>query len=211
MKIKLSQTDIFTALLCLTGMIPGIMFYSELPEKLPVHFDINDEPSNFADKAFVIFAIPLLMAVFQLVCCAFAFNREGDKVPKKLIQICRFIIPFITIFLQTLTVMYALDRRIKIGVAVMIFLSVLMIIIGNYLPKCRKNSVFGIKFPSTLKSDHVWDKTHRLAGLLYIISGITAIPLSLADMLIPAFTVIMCALLIPIAYSFAAANNENRS
>ncbi|MDO4944197.1 MAG: SdpI family protein [Ruminococcus sp.] len=202
MKIKLSRTDIFTALLCLTGTIPGIMFYGELPERIPVHFDINDQPDNYADKALVIFGIPVLMCILQTVCCAYAFEREGEKVPKRARFVIRFIIPVLTVLLETVTIMFSLDRRIKVGTTIMIFLSLMMIILGNYLPKCRRNSTFGIKIPTTLKSDYVWDKTNRFAGRLYIAAGIIAIPLSIAEMFIPAVTILISSVIIPIGYSF---------
>lgn len=202
MKIKLSRTDIFTALLCLTGTIPGIMFYGELPERLPVNFDINDQPDNYASKAFVVFGMPVLMCILQTVCCAYAFEREGEKVPKRARLVIRFIIPVLTVLLETVTIMFSLDRRIKVGTTIMIFLSLMMIILGNYLPKCRRNYTFGVKFPTTLKSDYVWDKTNRLAGRLCIAAGIIAIPLSIAEMFIPAVTILISSVIIPIGYSF---------
>lgn len=211
MKIKLSRTDIFTTLLCLTGIIPGIMFYGKLPEEIPIHFDINSQPDNYAAKWFVIFIIPMLTGILQLICCAFAFDREGDKIPDKVKTVSRFIIPVVTVLLEIVTIMFALERLDNVGTVMMIFLALMMMILGNYMPKCRRNSTFGIKIPTTLKSDHVWDKTHRFAGRLWIIAGIAVIILSSAEMLIPAMAVMFSALLIPIAYSFAIEDNENRS
>ncbi len=211
MKIKLSQTDTFTSLLCLTGIIPGIMFYGRLPERLPIHFDINDQPDHYAYKAIVVFGIPVLMCIIQIICCAYAYDREGEKVPKKARQISRFIIPVLTVLSEFLIITFVMDCRIKVGTTITFFLSLMLIILGNYMPKCRRNSTFGIKTPSTLKSDHVWYKTHRLAGKLSIIAGLAAILLSLAEMLIPAVAVLLSAVLIPSAYSFVIADNENRS
>lgn len=49
--------------------------------------------------------------------------------------------------------------------------AVLMIIIGNYLPKTRSSFFFGIRTPWTLSSDTAWEKTHRIAGPLYMGTG----------------------------------------
>lgn len=211
MKIKLSQTDIFTTLLCLTGIIPGIMFYGSLPEEIPVHFDINNQPDNYAAKWVIIFLFPVLTGILQLICCAFAFDREGDKIPGKVKTVCRLIIPVLTVLLEIVTIMFSLERLDNVGTIILIFLALMMMILGNYMPKCRRNSTFGIKIPSTLKSDRVWDKTHRFAGRLWIIAGIAVIILSSAEKLIPAIAVLFSAVLIPIAYSLAIADNTNRS
>lgn len=47
----------------------------------------------------------------------------------------------------------------------------LMIVIGNYLPKTRSSFFFGIRTPWTLSSDLAWEKTHRVAGPLFMIAG----------------------------------------
>jgi uncharacterized membrane protein len=49
--------------------------------------------------------------------------------------------------------------------------AVLMIVIGNYLPKTRSSFFFGIRTPWTLSSDTAWEKTHRVAGPLFMAAG----------------------------------------
>jgi uncharacterized membrane protein len=49
--------------------------------------------------------------------------------------------------------------------------SVLFIIAGNYLPKTRSSFFFGIRTPWTLSSDTAWEKTHRVAGPLFMAAG----------------------------------------
>ena len=60
-----------------------------------------------------------------------------------------------------------------------IFFSIIFILIGNYLPKCKRNFTVGIKLPWTLYDDDVWMKTHRLGGFLFVISGILILLTSL--------------------------------
>ncbi len=51
-------------------------------------------------------------------------------------------------------------------------MSILFIILGNYLPKTKSNWFFGIRTPWTLSSEEAWAKTHRVAGRLFLIMGI---------------------------------------
>jgi uncharacterized membrane protein len=48
----------------------------------------------------------------------------------------------------------------------------LFVIIGNYLGKVRKNFFIGIRTPWTLASDEVWNRTHRIGGRLFMLSGV---------------------------------------
>lgn len=50
------------------------------------------------------------------------------------------------------------------GLLAQIFMGVVMIVIGNYLPKTHRNYIIGIRLPWTLENDENWRKTHRLAG-----------------------------------------------
>ena len=62
-------------------------------------------------------------------------------------------------------------------------IGLLFVVIGNYLPKTRFNYVMGIRSPWTLSSEEVWDKTHRLAGPLYVLLGLAV----LADAIVAPF------------------------
>ena len=58
------------------------------------------------------------------------------------------------------------------GMFAYIIMGIVFVSIGNYLPKCKQNYTAGIKIPWTLNSTENWNRTHRLAGWLYILCGI---------------------------------------
>lgn len=59
----------------------------------------------------------------------------------------------------------------NIGLVVNILVGAVFIIVGNYLPKNKQNYSVGIKLPWTLDDEENWNKTNRLSGYLFIISG----------------------------------------
>lgn len=199
----MKKSDLLTTALCLFAVIPGIIFYSRLPESMPVHFDISNQPDNFVSKPFALFGIPIILCVLQIICCYSASKSSQRKnMPEFVNALSRFIIP-VTAFIEEITIiMFSLDVYKNPGTVALCLLAVIFIVFGNYLPKCRRNSLFGIKLPSTLKSDRIWDKTHHLAGWIFIISGIILIPLSLNMMFIPAIIIVFLAVLIPSVYSY---------
>ena len=61
-----------------------------------------------------------------------------------------------------------MDRVVGVGVGV------LLVVIGNYLTRVEPNWFIGIRTPWTLSSDRVWDETHRLGSVLFMVSGVFA-------------------------------------
>ena len=47
-----------------------------------------------------------------------------------------------------------------------------LVVVADSLPKTRRNFVFGVLTPWTLTSDLSWERTHRLAGRLFMLVGI---------------------------------------
>jgi uncharacterized membrane protein len=50
--------------------------------------------------------------------------------------------------------------------------AVLFVVMGNYMPKTRASFMFGVRTPWTLSSDMAWERTHRLAGRLFMVAGV---------------------------------------
>ena len=80
-------------------------------------------------------------------------------------------------------------------------MAVLFVIMGNYMPKIRRNMFLGIRTPHTLRNQEVWDKTHRFSGILFFICGIVMIPLSLVNNYIAVIIIIAIMMIMSIIYS----------
>ena len=48
----------------------------------------------------------------------------------------------------------------------------LFIAMGNWMPKIKQNSTLGIKIKWTLYNEENWNKTHRVAGFVWVIGGV---------------------------------------
>ena len=83
-----------------------------------------------------------------------------------------WIAPAISLFGIGSTYASALGQTLPIDRLALLLLGIVFAIVGNYLPKCRQNYTIGIKLPWTLDDTENWNKTHRLAGFLWVIGGI---------------------------------------
>lgn len=109
----------------------------------------------------------------------------------------------ITIIVQGAVISYSIGVDIKISRFMPLAIGILLIITGNYLPKCRQNYTAGIRLPWTLASEENWNRTHRLGGKTMVIAGIiivvcSFVKVNFAFLIIP----IIAAVIIPAVYSY---------
>ncbi len=78
-----------------------------------------------------------------------------------------------TSFMETRNQMNTM--AIDIDLVVNIMMGLFMIIIGNFLPKTRLNSVVGLRTVWSMKNDKTWAKSNRLGGIILIVAGVVII------------------------------------
>ncbi len=127
---------IITCTVCLLPIFLGVALWENLPEQMAIHFDMNNTPDNFAPKGFVVFGLPVLMALIQIFCCFINdinAHKHGER--KKFERATKWIIPAMTIVLQTVTLGYSLGWQIDIRRFAVFVVAAIFLVIGNYLPK----------------------------------------------------------------------------
>ena len=136
MKFIKWKSVIITSVVCLLPIFLGLLLWNKLPDTMAIHFNIYNEPDNFASKGFVVFGMPFFMVLLQMVCCIINdinAHKHGER--KKIEQITKWIIPVMTIVLQTVTLAYGLGIKVDIRKVAAIIVGVVFLLIGNYLPK----------------------------------------------------------------------------
>ena len=157
--------------------------WAALPEtgNIPVHWGIDGQPDRFASRNEAGLSLLMLPVITVLTGLVLAFAPGLD--PRKAnIETGRRA--YLATWISVLALMVLLHGgicRMMIGgpeansgqfVRWVIAGSALMIIVvGNYLPKTRSSFFFGIRTPWTLSSDIAWEKTHRFAGPLFMLAG----------------------------------------
>ena len=128
--------EIITIVVCLLPIIVGVILYDKLPNEMPIHFNINNIPDNYMQKNFVLFGLPVLMAIFQLIMCIIIwFSKQKMTETPKVAKVFKWFVPILTIMLYCLTIAYTLKGFINIGKYTCLVIGILFCIIGNYLPK----------------------------------------------------------------------------
>lgn len=200
-KIKLEKNDIFATAVCLGAIIPGLLVWNELPDKIARHFDINGNPDGYSSKLVVVVMFPLLMACISLFVSFMLNSGRAKDNPEKVRNLVRFIIPALLYVTQAGILLYALDKLKDFTAIELAFFSVFIILIGNYMPKIKPNWVVGLRTAHTMENKECWRVSHRFGGKVWVVGGIICLAFGLMGKLIPFFIVVAAIIIIPIVYS----------
>lgn len=196
-------TMIITSVLTVLPIVFGLFMWNILPDTITTHWGINGEPDGWSSKAFTIIFIPIFLLAVHWICIfVTAFCTKEKDAGKKAINMVLWICPVIALVCMSMVYAVALGMNIDIGLIAPLLVGIMFIIIGNYLPKCKRNYVIGIKMPWTLNSDENWYHTHRFGGALWVMGGIVMIVTALLKMPVISFIVIFLLIIIPIVYSY---------
>ena len=203
---KHKWTLLITSVIILLPIVVGLLLWDKLPEQVPFHWGINGEVDGWATKTQAVFLMPLMMLGIQWLCSILTqLDPKGKNHNNKMMEIVLWIIPVLNLFLHVMVWLQAFGRDINMAAIMPLFMGALFVVLGNYLPKCRQSYTVGIKLPWTLGNEENWNKTHRLAGKLWVAGGLLCMPCALLSgvwsfVVMMSVFVVMC--VVPTVYSY---------
>lgn len=196
---------IITSIIVILPMIAGVLLWEQLPDRVATHFGRDNIPNGWSSKGFAVFGLPLFCLAVHVICTvATLFSTEQKNLSNRIIRIILFICPAVSLICGFSIYGYALSYPINMEVLIGLFVGIIFVVIGNYLPKCRQNYVVGIKIPWTLSDKENWNHTHRLAGWIWVPCGIIFILNAFLHLLSSWMYFVLFAVMIfvPVIYSF---------
>jgi len=164
---------LLSSIVILLPILAGLLLWEKLPERVAVHWDTQGNPDNWAGRPFAVFGLPLfLLAIHWLGMLVTARDPGNREQSGKVLEMVFWICPVISLLGFAVIYAWGLGFTVDFSRIVLLLLGAMFVFIGNYLPKCRKNSTIGIKLPWTLSSEANWHATHRFSGKVWIIGGI---------------------------------------
>lgn len=209
-------TLIVSAGLILIAILAGVLLWSQLPEIMASHWDDANQVNGYMGKFWGTFLLPVMMIGLTLLLLAVpAIDPLKNNIAefRGYFNIFIVLMNVFMLFVHGLTLAWNLGHTgINMGTAIMPAMGLLFILIGLFLRKAKRNYFIGIRTPWTLANDVVWEKTHNLGGVLFVIAGI----LTLLAMFFPekAYIILMVAILgatvLSIVYSYLVFRQEEK-
>ena len=192
-----------TSIATLLPALVGLVLWHQLPAELPIHWNAQGEVDGVSSKTVAVLGMPLFLVAMQwVVTLAMLADPKRQNHSAKMLHLSLWLIPAVSIMVGAVTYATALGHEVRVGLILPLFLGLLFVIIGNYLPKCKQNYTVGIKLPWTLHSEENWNKTHRLAGFLWVLCGLVIIVSGFFGSLAVIVIAPLVMVLVPLVYSY---------
>ena len=194
------------AAVILLPMLVGVILWDQLPDPMATHWDFEGNANGWTSRAFTVFGIPLVLLALHMVCLLVSeTGRNSCGQNPKLKRIMYGVVPVVSLLLCVTIYPSALGMKLPMQPMALLFLGVMLLVIGNYMPKCTPNKWMGIRVPWTYASEANWTATHRFASRVYVAMGLVClccalIPSAKLGMAITVMVIAAC--LSPIVYSY---------
>ncbi len=174
--MKVSEIIVLVAIVA--SIIAGAYLYPQMPDVVASHWDAAGNVNGYLPKFWGLFLMPLVAsAMFALLVFIPRIDPLKENIEKFRGYFDGFIV-LMTLFLlyvHTISVLWNLGVAVNMNHVVPPAVGALLFYCGILIEKAKRNWFIGIRNPWTLSNDAVWDKTHRLGGKLFKISGVIAV------------------------------------
>lgn len=190
--------------------------YARLPARVALHWNVAGQPDKFGPPLVLALTLPLVMAGIVLLARILPAIDPLRANYDKFLPTYRFVFALVLTLLlgfHLMALALALGEPVPIARLSPASIALLFILLGNVLPRARRNWMFGIRTPWTLSSDRVWARTHRVGGYVMTTAGIVML-ISLfvvrgtsSIVIVPAIAIAAGA--VCVIYSYAAWRQES--
>lgn len=176
-------------------LIVTVILLPFIPERIPMHYNFNGEIDRWGSRAEqLIFpaAIILITLLWHFMIKSFEKKKAAARSEKEAAEAeanCRLL----NIVSISMSVMYGIMHFfllygacaaadsgsdyavVDIGRISCVLCGSILIILGNFMPRLRRNSVAGVRTVWSLYNDNTWRKSNRFGSIALIITGILII------------------------------------
>lgn len=206
--MKASRSWIVSIVFVLIAAAVGAWLYPHLPPRVATHWDLQGNVNGWSPRWLAVAIWPVLIAVMAVLAWLLPVISPRRYEITPFMGIYSGLMLFLQAFLLVVGVCAMLagaGHHLPVGLIVTVAVGALLMVLGNYMGKLRKNFFIGIRSPWTLASDTVWERTHRFAGWLFVLAGAAWIVLSLtiaARRVWPLVVLVAVVACVPYAYSY---------
>jgi immunity protein, SdpI family len=192
-------------LLTAAALACTLLLYPSLPQRMPIHWDVNGHVDGWGEKMWSAFFGPGLLLALLLGLWAMPWlSPTGFKLEPFaptfhwIVVLCGALAGFLHVVTLHAALQGGADRFRLVVSGILVFLALL----GNVLGKVRRNFWVGIRTPWALADEAVWIATHRLAARLVFGLGLAgAVAIWLGAPPLACLAALMLGLVVPAAYS----------
>ncbi|RYG32536.1 DUF1648 domain-containing protein [bacterium] len=171
--MKIRQSLFIQSAAVAVTVAASLAMAGRLPERVPIHWGLQGQPDGWGSPAFALGfgpSITLLMLLLTLVIPWLPGGRNVARFGPTYGKAMAIISGFFA-FLH-IVVLKATAEGGDLPTVFMIGLFLFFAALGNLMGKIRPNPYMGVRTPWTMKSERVWEATHRRAAWIFVAGGV---------------------------------------
>ena len=162
----------------LASIVVGAVVYPSLPERIPTHWGLNGEANGWSGRAGGVFGMVGLNLAVYLILVFIPLVDPRRENYRKFLPTLRVIRAGLVIFMTAIwgaALAAAAGAPVPMDRVVSLLLSLLFILLGNYMTRVRYNWFIGVRTPWSLANEEAWRLTHRVAGPAFVAGGLISL------------------------------------
>ena len=152
----------------------GWLLWDQLPEKVPMHWNLEGEVDRLGGRFEALFVIPLTtLGLYLLLLFLPRIDPGRMNYPKFSVVylVIRYAMLIFFAVFHTTIVLNGLGYNIAVDSVAWLLSGALMLVLGSVMNRIKPNWFVGIRTPWTLSSKLSWEKTHRVGGRILLLIG----------------------------------------
>ncbi len=214
---KKKANIIIAVILAVTAAIT-LFYYPSVPDIIPIHWGPDGQVDGTGPKYMLFVFWAIAAGVNLLMLFAEKIDPKGENYKKfpKAFNVFRIFITGLQCGLVLLTIAFSFNPQVlDMNSIIYPVMGLMTILLGNYMPKVKHNYTFGIKTMWTIASENVWNKTHRMAGPLWVACGLVIAAMTFVKNTTAAAVamsvVLVVIVAVPTVYSYFEFRKENKN
>lgn len=206
--MKPARTLFISALFVLILLAAFVWLSPHMPARVPTHWNAQGQVNGYMSPLGAMLTPMIVIAVLAVLTLLLpAISPRGFAITPfgSIFALIMLAVQAFVLVTALAVLLNAAGHPVQMPLISMLGIGALLMVIGNYMGKVRKNFFIGIRTPWTLASDAVWERTHRVGGWLLMLAGAVGIALALAGgSLVVLVAIVLGVALVLTVYSYVA-------
>ena len=146
-----------------------------LPETIPVHWNIYGQADGFTGRLAGAFGLPAIMTLtlfLLIILPRFDRMRVNFDDSRDIYAIVTFATVSLLLGIEVTTLLSSSGMDLPMATIFPVLLGFFFIVVGGLMPWLRRNTTAGIRLPWTIRSERVWNETHKHGGPVFVLAGV---------------------------------------
>ncbi|MDI6810036.1 MAG: SdpI family protein [Candidatus Eisenbacteria bacterium] len=171
------KSEVLVLAILVLSIAAAVYFYPRMPERMASHWDARGDVNGYMSRFWGLFLMP---AISVLMFLLFLVVPRIDPLKENIEEFRKYFDGFIVliflflVYIYVLTILWNMGKRFSMVLAMPPALGILFFYCGMLIEHAKRNWFIGIRTPWTLSNEKVWDKTHKIGGKLFKVSGVIA-------------------------------------